>query len=706
MELLTELRMDFIFGKKKNPQAVQDLVKALREFDIDGSLYIGYPIFDINDDALLTDALLVSKEFGVIAFDLSNAGEDDPDVVVEYQDELHRGLTKRFFAERGLVEKRKLTIDICVLSFRQDELEGVECCTPDSVIEKIEECDSISDQQYRLINAAIQKTSVLKPAKKRSKVQRDDSYGAAIKHIEKEIANLDRWQKKAAIESPEKPQRIRGLAGSGKTIILAMKAAYLHAYNPSLVVAVTFQTRSLYQQLEKLTEKFHFENTQEEPDSDYLQIRHAWGSIREPGIYSEICAELGIDPLNFSQAMQKYGRDKAFEGACQEALIVAERSSFTPIYDYLLIDEAQDFPVAFFKLVYKFVKDPRRIVWAYDELQNLGDFTMLPPEELFGGSEDGTPYVSLVEEQDSPKQDIMLPICYRNPPWTLTLALGLGLGIYRETGPIRMFPDPKFWRNIGFEAASGELKLGKRVSLQRAADRTPEYFAKLIQPQQAIQHQTFGDKQSQAEWIAKQVKANLDSDELEASDILIVFPDAYTLQTESAYVVHELRTLGIDCHVIGKNSSQDLVFVDGSVAITHIYRAKGNEAPMVYVANAHYCYGGLDSGKKRNALFTAITRTKAWIRITGVGQNMKLLADEIGKIQSANYRLTFTYPTQDELNQLDNAYKDKSSEELQEIYQGFGQIKRIKAMYEAGEISFDDIPEELQDFFRVIRDDS
>lgn len=127
---------------------------------------------------------------------------------------------------------------------------------------------------------------------------------------------------------------------------------------------------------------------------------------------------------------------------------------------------------------------------------------------------------------------------------------------------------------------------------------------------------------------------------------------------------------------------------------------------MVYVANAHYCYGGLDSGKKRNALFTAITRTKAWIRITGVGQNMKLLADEIGKIQSANYRLTFTYPTQDELNQLDNAYKDKSSEELQEIYQGFGQIKRIKAMYEAGEISFDDIPEELQDFFRVIRDDS
>jgi len=698
--------MDFIFGKKKNPQAVQDLVRALRDFAIEGSLYIGYPIFDVNDDALLTDALLVSEEFGVIAFDLSNAAEDDPDVVIEYQDELHRGLTKRFFAERGLVERRKLTIDINVISFRQDELEGVDCCTPDTVIERIEECQKITSLQYKLVNASIQKTAVLKPAKKRSKVQREDSYGAAIKQIEKEIANLDRWQKKAAIESPEKPQRIRGLAGSGKTIILAMKAAYLHAYNPNLVVAVTFQTRSLYQQLEKLTEKFYFENTQEDPDPEYLQIRHAWGSTRESGIYSEICAELGIEPLNFMQAMQKYGRDKAFEGACQEALSVAERSSFKPIYDYLLIDEAQDFPVSFFKLVYKFVRNPHRVVWAYDELQNLGDFTMLPPEELFGASDDGIPFVTLEEEQDSPKQDIMLPICYRNPPWTLTLALGLGLGIYREGGPIRMFPDPKFWKNIGFELVSGELRLGKPVSLQRASDRTPDYFTKLIKPEEAILYKAFDGKEEQAKWIAEQIKENLASDELEASDILIVFPDAYTLQSESAYVVHELRNLGIGCHVIGKNSSQDIVFIENSVAITHIYRAKGNEAPMVYAANSHYCYGGLDSGKKRNALFTAITRTKAWTRITGVGQNMKLLAQEIEKIQSANYRLSFTYPTQRELDHLENAYKDKSSEELQEIYQGFGQIKKIKAMFDAGEITLDDIPEELQGFFMGDRDDA
>ncbi|MNI74186.1 hypothetical protein D3C73_1302550 [compost metagenome] len=52
-----------------------------------------------------------------------------------------------------------------------------------------------------------------------------------------------------------------------------------------------------------------------------------------------------------------------------------------------------------------------------------------------------------------------------------------------------------------------------------------------------------------------------------------------------------------------------------------------------------------------------------------------------------------------------NAYKDKTPDELQELYQGFGQIKRVKAMLEAGEIGIGDIPEELRDLFGADRDD-
>ncbi len=693
--------IDYVFGKKSNPQAVENLVECLNKIDLNGTLYVGYPIFDVDDDSLLTDALLVTQEHGVIAFDLTTQVGSDEENILNYQDDIYRGLFKRFLTEKSLVIRRKLSFDIAIFSFRQlpeDDLD-VEIITPSDFVEQLSQCQSINAEQFKLINASIQKTSVLKPQKKRNKAVTEGSYGTIIKKIEKEIANLDKWQKKAAIESPEKPQRIRGLAGCGKTIILAMKAAYLHAYNPELRVAVTFQSRALYQQFNKLIEKFYFQHLSDDPDYDFLKIRHAWGSAREVGIYSEICEHLGIEPLSFYAAQSKYGQYKAFEGACQEALEVAEKVSVEPLYDYILIDEAQDFPASFFKLVYKFSNSKKQVVWAYDELQNLGDFTMLPPEMLFGRTELDAPLVSLVNEPNKPQQDIMLPICYRNPPWTLSLALALGLGIYREQGLVRMFNDPTFWKHIGYEVIGGKLELGAPVNLQRSADRTPTYFAELLVPEDSIRYEYFATKQDEAEWVANDIQNSITSNELEPSDILVVFPKAYTLGSDSAFLMNELRKRNINCHVVGKNTSRDVVFVEDSIAITHIHRAKGNESPLVYAMGAHYSNSGLELGKKRNALFTAITRAKAWVRITGVGDEMEELSREIDKVFDRQFHLEFKYPTQGELALLSTAYQDKTDGEKQEIYEGFNQIKKLKAMFESGELSKEDIPEELRPLF-------
>ena len=42
--------------------------------------------------------------------------------------------------------------------------------------------------------------------------------------------------------------------------------------------------------------------------------------------------------------------------------------------------------------------------------------------------------------------------------------------------------------------------------------------------------------------------------------------------------------------VVGVSTSVDEVFQSGSIAIAHIYRAKGNEAPMVYAIDSHQVY--------------------------------------------------------------------------------------------------------------------
>lgn len=693
--------IDFVFGKKVNPTAVDQLVQCFSTFeDLKGTLYIGYPMFESGDEAFLTDALLVTKEHGVVVFDLNTFNLDDEDEVFAYQDELYRGTLQKFLSQKELINRRKLIFDIEILSLRKEDSTEDSFVTLDQVTSTIREFDSLPDSTYKLINAAIQKTEVLKPTKKRTKVQSEDSFGGIMKKIEKEIANLDSWQKKAAIESPDKPQRIRGLAGSGKTIILAMKAAYLHAYEANKRIVITFQSRTLYQQFEKLITKFYFEHKKDEPDLDYLTIQHAWGGEYENGVYSEICKYLNYPPLNFNAASNKYGREDAFKGACNELLTYAEGITIEPVFDYVLIDEAQDFPEEFFKLVYRFTREPKRVVWAYDELQNLGEHIMLPPDKLFGTNDQGIPLVTLNNEKDKAQQDVMLPICYRNPPWTLSFALAVGLGIYRNDGLVRMFKEPSFWENIGFETVGGSLRLGQGVTLQRSKERTPDYFNDLIDPESALSLNNFNSEEEQAKWVARQIKFNIESQELDASDILVIFPVPYTIARQAAYLTYELRCLGIDSHVIGsKGVSRDIVFKEDSIAITHIYRAKGNEAAMVYVMDSHYYQSGYELGKKRNSLFTAITRTKAWLRLCGIGPLMNELIDEYNQLLQNNFKLSFTYPNIQSIDDLEQAYGDKTDDERKELENSFKSIKQIKIMLDNGELTLDDVPEDLRSIF-------
>jgi superfamily I DNA and RNA helicase len=133
------------------------------------------------------------------------------------------------------------------------------------------------------------------------------SRGFKIKEIEKSIANLDLWQKRGSIEYVNGPQRIRGLAGSGKTVMLALKAAYLHVKRPDWKIAVTFNTRSLYQQFESFLTRFVFAQISDEPDWTKLKIMHAWGGSDRMGVYREFAEKTGASYRDFSSASRLFG---------------------------------------------------------------------------------------------------------------------------------------------------------------------------------------------------------------------------------------------------------------------------------------------------------------------------------------------------------------------------------------------------------------
>ena len=123
------------------------------------------------------------------------------------------------------------------------------CANDNNLLAQIEKLNWNNSGYYEALVSVLQAISTIRKGKKRRETTKPESRGAKLKALEDSIANLDNQQSRAVIETVEGVQRIRGLAGSGKTVVLALKAAYLHAQHPEWKIAVTFNTRSLKGQL-------------------------------------------------------------------------------------------------------------------------------------------------------------------------------------------------------------------------------------------------------------------------------------------------------------------------------------------------------------------------------------------------------------------------------------------------------------------------
>jgi superfamily I DNA and RNA helicase len=323
-------------------------------------------------------------------------------------------------------------------------------------------------------------------------------------------------------------------------------------------------------------------------------------------------------------------------------------------------------------------------------------------DELFGIDEYGNPLVEINNIEGQPKQDILLPICYRNPPWLLSFALGLGLGIKIGNGSFaQMFRDPSFWREIGYEDINDNLELGKPVRLKRDADRTALFFADKLLPTESINWRIFKNSDEQAEWIAKDIQNVITTQELDLNDILVVIPDSLMAAGIGQSLSSALNKYNIESHLIGVTGSQDIVFVDNSVAMCSIYRAKGNEAPLVYVVNSEFCNSGLDLAKKRNILFTALTRAKAWVRICGVGAAMISLSQEMQALVDDNFDLAFKYPTGPEIENLRSSYKEKTSvSEKRKVKKEIESAQKLIQRIADGELDLGELPADLAELLR------
>lgn len=700
---------EIIKGTNQKPNASRALVELFSQANLGGVLYVGYPLISTPHGKEGIDAVWISEEKGLVIFSLLEGqnpiGEDELEQLQDNSAILLESKLKT--SDTRLSLKRKLRIPISTLTFAPaysshmlstySDSEYV-IANEDSLLEEISSVDDWTDKQesiYELVLSSLQNISNVRANGNTRHITKENSKGYKLKSLEDSIATLDVRQSKAVIETVNGVQRIRGLAGSGKTVILALKAAYIHAQHPDWKIAVTFNTRSLKGQLRKLIHNFTISAAGEEPNWENLKVINAWGgagNADRSGLYYEFVSKKGLEYLDFGLASKMFGADLAFSGVCQKALAdlsIKGDDEANYLYDLILVDEAQDFPPEFLKLCYLALSEEKRLVYAYDELQQLSSHSLPSPEEIFGKDANGQPIVSL---EPNSNQDIILSTCYRNSRPVLATAHAIGFGIYRKpnprigTGIVQMFQNKQLWMDVGYEIQNGNLDMGEHVRLQRTEKSSPKFLEDNIDsPTKLIEFISFPTKDEQDLWVANEIKKNLSEEDLLPEDIIVINPHPLTAKNNLGLIRRTLFDNRITTHFAGVDTSADIFFNKGSIAFTGIYRAKGNEAGMVYIVNSDECVSPSNQATLRNRLFTAITRSKAWVRVLGVGASMDELKNEFDQVVANNFTLDFIYPTEQQIKDIAIIHREMTrtvENEVKQVNQSLDeaieQLKKLK----------------------------
>lgn len=627
----------------------------------DAALYYDFPIFsDYETVTHKPDALLVSPRYGVIAIRFFGLLVDRPaslEAVAESLTQFCSILIGRLLKSQILRKTLStLKFDVTPVIFATASTAGQNTDLPGCVvIHSLAGFDSFllgsgnanldADGTSELRSVIEGAKALTRPKKRNIDEPKRQPLAVALAKLEAEIANFDQRQRRAALVTVPGAQRIRGLAGSGKTVILAMKAAYLHLTQPKDRILVCFFTRSLRATLKNLVTRFYRHYRDEDPDWNQIHIRHGWGGGTTPGVYADACRRTGLMPLIFSVAKQMAGgKLEPFDFACRALL---DKAVVKPHYDHVLIDEGQDFPGSFYELCYFLAngqRDSKNIVWAYDELQNILDVKIRSPEQLFGTDKDGQPRVSLDRTRASlppgAENDAVLAKCYRNQREVLVTAHALGFGIYRDI--VQLLESREHWQDVGYEVVSeGEFAVGRPVRILRPEENSPINLQ--AQPQKPlIAHYEANSLQSEIEWIAEEISEFIGGG-LQPEDLLVVALDDRNARTYLRGIASALAEKEIATNNITADPYTEPPFViAGKVTLSTVYRAKGNEASVVFATGVDAIPFKTRIG--RNKLFTAFTRSKAWLRVSGIGEPARKFGTEIDAAKDHFPYLEFTMP--------------------------------------------------------------
>ena len=393
--------------------------------------------------------------------------------------------------------------------------------------------------------------------------------------IKQKIILFDGDQTRFVYQQPNKDKiTIQGLSGTGKTELLLHKLREIYVEKPDSKVILTCHNKILADSLRaRIPEFFNFMRVEEQIEWDKrLWCVNAWGSQYKSnsGAYSYICNFYNVNFLRYSHSTD-------FDYVCKKAL--SEISAIKDrefAFDYMLVDESQDFPASFFDLCSLVTRDT--VYVAGDIFQSIFDD-------------------SIVKEI---KPDFLLSKCYRTDPRTLMFAHSLGMGLF-ENPKLRWLKDDE-WKACGYllnkSAEDGRYELS-REPLRRFEDLAHEGFSsiELVKTSRALDE----DAETKIIQIIHQIRE--ENPTVTPDDIGVIFID----NSKNTYSSADRLEISIPAEfgwAVNK-AYESKHKVEGTLFVSNRNNVKGLEFPFVICVTKKIN----DSRSYRNALYMMMTRS-------------------------------------------------------------------------------------------------
>lgn len=419
----------------------------------------------------------------------------------------------------------------------------------------------------------------------------------------------------------QKMVRIQGLSGTGKTELLLHKLKELYTKNDKFKIFVTCHNKILADSLHcKIPKFFNFMRVSQQIEWEKrLWCANAWGRYGDDnsGFYRYICSYYGIVYYSYSK---NNSFDKVCKNAVSEIRRIKENKAFSFAFDYVLVDECQDFPESFFELCNLVTKE--QVYAAGDVFQSIFDIHKLSDYSA----------------------DFFLTKCYRTDPKTLMFAHAIGLGLF-EHEKLRWLKKED-WEACGYSFKDN----GKSIELTR---EPVVRFQDIDEQYKSVEIQSF-DIRNIAQKVCDVIRGiRQENDDATVNDICVILLDDEDYTYEWANWIESKVSIDFGWSVNKAYESKHTI--PDTLFISNRNNVKGLEYPFVICVTK----GLVASIPYRNSLYTMLTRSflKSYLLISSRQEKNRENLSKNFDIINNTHKLALKKPSEQELAKIETSFK-------------------------------------------------